>query len=217
MTTNSAYLLLSLQRALLGTITPNLRAVTVDFVEINSYLNICFFYHGEVSEEVAEDINCALTEIDLDPPIIFNRNEDFIIRLDYPQKIPVQGRIVYLRNEYPPLLFKQKKSIEMANQSLPPMAKFLLETQDALLGKVTPELRKLSIIVDENSKTSELFFYYDGTISEKIYLLAQDTIKDISSAFSDYRVNQHIQQIDFPTKIETTNARTAYLRKEPLL
>jgi hypothetical protein len=92
------YALLSMQRALLGEVTPELRAVVVDVLEKESLLYIRFYYDGPVSEELMNLWDCVITETtaDFGPDVVF----DYAIeRLDYPQKIPERGRYAYLRNE----------------------------------------------------------------------------------------------------------------------
>ncbi len=90
------YALLSVQRALLGVVTPELRAVVVDLDDARQVLYIRFYYHGEVSEDLIELWNCAITEVDLGPDCFFDEG---IERLDYPNKIPFRGRYAYRRRE----------------------------------------------------------------------------------------------------------------------
>lgn len=93
----SNYLKLSLQRALLGNITPNIRCVAVILDAKN--IQLSFYYDGEFTdcdEELASEVE---TEI------IADFDDDFIIsthleRLDYPKPIKINnGYCVYLRKE----------------------------------------------------------------------------------------------------------------------
>ena len=93
-----AYALISAQRALLGAVAPSLRAVTLDLDTKKKHLTVCFFYDGEINDELFELASCAITEIIADFTPDFSL-DDQIVRLDYPQKIPVQGRLVYNRKE----------------------------------------------------------------------------------------------------------------------
>lgn len=90
------YALLSVQNALLGAVTPELRAVVIDLDEESKVLYIRFYYHGEASEELIDLWDCAITEIDLGLDCFFDKG---IERLDYPNPIPVRGRYAYLRKE----------------------------------------------------------------------------------------------------------------------
>ncbi len=92
------YVLLAVQRALLGVISPELRAVMIDFDQKQQLLFIRIYYHEEVSEEILELWECAITEAsaDLGPDCLL---DDGIERLDFPQEIPFRGRCVFLRKE----------------------------------------------------------------------------------------------------------------------
>ncbi|MCH9608752.1 MAG: hypothetical protein S4CHLAM45_06590 [Chlamydiales bacterium] len=92
------YALLATQRALLGEVTQNLRAVVIDLQIKNKSGRICFYYDGEISEVDFDIASCAITEITAAFPIGYSF-EERIERLDAPAKIPVQGRLAYLRKE----------------------------------------------------------------------------------------------------------------------
>ncbi len=93
-----AYALLATQRALLGEVTPNLRAVSIDLQPNSKSGKICFYYHGKISEDDYDIVTCAITEITAAFPIGYNFEEN-IERLDSPTKIQVKGRLAYLRKE----------------------------------------------------------------------------------------------------------------------
>lgn len=97
-TFSMSYALLSIQRALLGVVTPELRAVVVDVCSGDKLFYIHFYYEGEVSEGVIDLWECAITEssADFGPDCILDAGVE---RLDYPQKIPFRGRYAYLRKE----------------------------------------------------------------------------------------------------------------------
>jgi hypothetical protein len=92
------YALLSVQNSLLGVVTPELRAVVVDFNKENSFLYVRFYYDGEILKELFDLWDCALSEVKAD----FGSNWELdlkITRLDYPQKIPFRGNYAFLRKE----------------------------------------------------------------------------------------------------------------------
>lgn len=95
---NETYGLLSAINALLGAVTPNLRAVTMEISVPEKIVKASFFYDGRISDEDFDTANCALTEIISDFPPDY-KLEDRIERLDYPTKIPVVGRLVFQRKE----------------------------------------------------------------------------------------------------------------------
>ena len=87
---------LSIQRALLGEIFPQLRAVVFTIAEHD--IDIRFYVDGLINETDAESASCVETEViaDYEP-------EDTIttrcIRLDYPEPINDDGIWVYQRRE----------------------------------------------------------------------------------------------------------------------
>lgn len=89
---------MSLMRALLGEITPNIRAVLVRPQEQDSF-SIEVYVDGDVSEEDEEMASCVGTEVIADFPSNFDISQR-VIRLDSPIKVPVgDGILVYLRKE----------------------------------------------------------------------------------------------------------------------
>lgn len=90
---------LSIQRALLGEITPNIRSVIVNIVEKNK-IKLFFFMDGEVTEDTEEEISCIETEVIAD----FEQSytiETIIKRIDFPIKINMsEGFCVFSKKEY---------------------------------------------------------------------------------------------------------------------
>lgn len=94
----TAYALLVTQNALLGLVTPELRAVIVDFEEATTLLYVRFYYDGKLSLDGKNLWDKALKQIDQD----FEQNHLFdgkIEQLDFPEKIPFRGRNAYRRCE----------------------------------------------------------------------------------------------------------------------
>jgi hypothetical protein len=93
-----AYAMLSLQKALLGNVTPELRAVVADINERDNLLYIRCYYGGEVDKKTLDLWERVITESWAD----FGSNyklDSAVVRLDYPLKVPFQGRYAYLRKE----------------------------------------------------------------------------------------------------------------------
>lgn len=88
----------SIQRALLGAVTPNLRAVDI-VIENEQRFDVIFYYDKEISEDEEELSSLVETEFISDfsePDYQTNR----ILRvLQYPNKIPQNGFLVYKRYE----------------------------------------------------------------------------------------------------------------------
>lgn len=91
-----AYALLSIQRALLGLATPELRGIVADIQDQKLYIR--FYYDKGVSYEILENWEFAITKViaDMGSDYLFDTG---IERLDYPQEIPFRGRYAYLRKE----------------------------------------------------------------------------------------------------------------------
>lgn len=95
---DDGYALLSAQRALLGSVTPNLRVVTIKVDNQKKLVKVCFFYEGQISEEDFDTANTAMTEIISDFPSEYEL-EEHIERIDSPNPISIEGRIVFKRKE----------------------------------------------------------------------------------------------------------------------
>ncbi|MEL4013207.1 hypothetical protein [Dryocola clanedunensis] len=88
---------LSMQSALLGAITQNMRNIAVDIVD--DKIMLYFFIDGEVRRDDEENISIVETEVIADFEDNFDI-ETIIKRLDYPEPIILkQGCSVFLRKE----------------------------------------------------------------------------------------------------------------------
>lgn len=93
---------LSAQRALLGNVFPNLRAVCINFSE-----NLIYFYFyidQEISEDYRESCQSAIDDVIADFCNVIHNGKEIefetsIMRLDFPQKPPLNGCWVYYRSE----------------------------------------------------------------------------------------------------------------------
>lgn len=94
---NESLILLSIQHALLGKVTPNLRAV---FVTIeNEIIHYFFYYNSALSEEEEELASLADTEIIADFPLPEYKTDCTVIVLPYPNEIVQRGSCAYMRYE----------------------------------------------------------------------------------------------------------------------
>jgi len=87
---------LSAQRALLGAVPGNLRAVTLDIK--GERVEVRFYFDGAIQERDAELISEVESEMmaDFEPEIHVSTT---LVRLDYPQPIADQGLFVFQRCE----------------------------------------------------------------------------------------------------------------------
>ena len=90
--------LCSVQRALLGAVTPNLRAVYITSEQENSF-DLIFYYDKELSEDEEELCSFADTEFIADFPSPTYKTDCTVKIIPYPDKIPRIGRCVYRRYE----------------------------------------------------------------------------------------------------------------------
>jgi hypothetical protein len=205
-------LLLDIQGALINAIAPSLRAVTADIDLVNKKLILFFYYDGTISDELFDLASIAATEAGVSLPEYFT--DDHIIQLDYPEEIPIRGKLVFLRKE-PHLPNYKKESRTHLLKQTPEKVIFILDLQEALLGKVTPALRRVAGKVGIEQKRLIYYFVYDGKISEEEYNLAHAAIKEASASFPDYEIDAHIDRIDFPNERSIHPCKAAYLRYEP--
>jgi hypothetical protein len=88
----------SIQRALIGKITPNLRAVYVLFKGENSF-ELILYYDQDLTEEEEELASLVDTEFISDFPSS-NYNTSFVTKIiPFPNKVPKEGFCVYQRFE----------------------------------------------------------------------------------------------------------------------
>lgn len=201
------YLLLSVQVSLLDFIAPQLRAVTVDFNEEKKMLIFHFYYDGVIDDRLFDLASCATLEAD--PRCEYEINDDIVTRIDYPQPLPLTGRLVYLRNEIGVDEYIKKKYEFESDLAI---VKLLLYLQQSLLGKIKANLRSVSVGVNEIE--IEFYFVFDGPISEEDKNLANKAIDEASKPFELDRINRHLKRIDYPHRIPSLGQRVAYFRYE---
>ena len=89
---------LSAQRALLGHVTPQLRAVSVDVDPERQRLAVRFVFDGEPSESVRDTASCAAAEMIADRPQGWTIGEDIVI-CRAPEPMKHLRHLVYARCE----------------------------------------------------------------------------------------------------------------------
>ncbi len=81
----------------------------------------------------------------------------------------------------------------------------------ALWGEVAPALRKASVKWDDNSV--DLYFYYDGQISEEDRESAECVATEFIASYPEYELNVHILRWDYPKQIPN-EGELVYCRRE---
>jgi hypothetical protein len=92
------YVLLAMQNALLGVVTPELRSVIVDFNQEELLLYVRFFYDGEIPMALIDLWNSTISKAKMD----FGTNcvlDGKVERIDFPSVLPFRGRYSYKRKE----------------------------------------------------------------------------------------------------------------------
>jgi hypothetical protein len=194
------YALLAVQHALLKAVTPELRAVVLDFPIDKNILYIRFYYHGHVSEKLIDLWQCAITEASaaLGPDCFV---EQGVERLDFPAKIPIRGSCAYLRQE--------ETMMQMT-----PFATAMLAIQKALLGIVSPELRSVIADIDTQNKIFYVRFYYDSEVSKNQIELWQWAMRKASFDLdANYKLDGAVERLDYPETLPF-RGRYVYWRKE---
>jgi hypothetical protein len=87
----------SVRRALIGNVTPNLRAVYVDLEE--ELITLLFYYNDPLSEDEEELASLTDTEFISDFPSPEYKTDCKVHVIPYPQKIEKKGYCVYRRYE----------------------------------------------------------------------------------------------------------------------
>jgi hypothetical protein len=206
--------LLSLQNHLGNEVSPELRAITFDIDEKIRGILIWFFYDAEITGELAEQVDIFMLEVNT-----WSSELDIlpyeITQLDSNKPIPLRGRFAFLHYEKTlPKFERISHAFLLKEKDFPHHAIYRLDMQQALLGRVTPELRHVGVDADPNKKKLVAHFIYDGEISELNHQLANAAIQDSRISFPDYEMVSFIERVDYPSKMEHRGQWLAYWRQE---
>lgn len=208
---NLRSLKLSILSALTSNVSRELRGICTKFE--NNTASIYFYYDGEMSENKKEISELVMDEVIAD---CSEREIEFfypIIRIDYPDRLPLIGSWVFLRAEsdLSKAVFPNEKiKREMARGDI------LLSIGDSLLGNVSPSLRAITVKVAKevlDQKRVNINFYYDGEISEIDKNLANNAISQIKQDFLGFEPRFEIQilRLDYPSKVPVNENEDIYI------
>jgi hypothetical protein len=191
------YALLCVQRSLLDAVTENLRAVVIDLYETRLCLSLDFYYDGAVPEQDIERWSCAI------PFTGPSKNGGYLAFLRWePGETKVDPANVFR-------IHQEKKIADV------PEAYALLAANNALLGKVSPELRAVTVAVPSDSKLLRVCFFYDGEARAEMLQLWEKAASEMCTRMgNEYSCDTQITRVDFPQKITIPQGRIAYFRKE---
>lgn len=207
------------QRALLQSITPELRAVLVDLNNYDNIFCIHFYYDGKISENALDLWQCAITEASAGLELRYTL-DNHIIRIDWPNEIPRfyeekkqkrrQETVVFWRKENISCNFQNLPFPEI-NSSWPLNAQGRFAVCKSLRGYVTFNLRAI-VVNSSQEEFLDISFYYEHTIDPDVEIIKQ--------IFADYWKSSlpvffHVVLCDLPQKIPVKNGDWfAFLRKE---
>ncbi|WP_312467637.1 hypothetical protein [Stutzerimonas nitrititolerans] len=92
------------QIALLGMITPEIRAISFEFISSSAQLKFRVHFSKEPHEISRENMSCVLTEIDAGLPFRINDYKEEYIVTPPPEKPNNLSKLVYSRCESPDFL-----------------------------------------------------------------------------------------------------------------
>lgn len=204
--------LISLQVGLGNNVIPQLRAVIVEINEARHAMTPHFFYNCEITDELIEQCWDILEEVDGVGEYYCAPEQ--LLQLEYPKKLPIRGKLAYLRYEsILPELKKENRSF-LLEADFQPQAIYRLDMQEALLGKVTPALRHVSVDANPDLKKLIAHFIYDGEISELDHKLATLAIEESRISLPDYEMDSLIERVDFSNEMKHRGKWLAYWRHE---
>ena len=90
--------ILSMQKALLHIVTPELRAVIIDLDNNKNVFFVRFYYDGIVNDTILDLWRSSIKKANAELHFDFTLDSN-VERLDFPQEIPFRGRCVFLRKE----------------------------------------------------------------------------------------------------------------------
>lgn len=206
------YALLAMQNALLGEVTPELRAVIIDLDLVERIFYAQFYHDGEVSEQRIDLWYCSITEASADLGIdCFTKAQ--VKRFDYPEKIPSGGYCAYFRKENDSLRFIEESFSHVKIKEMS-IGYAMLSVQNALLGVVTPELRMVIVDFDKEEPLLYIRFYYDGEVSKTLTELWEASIAKAKADFGvNCKLDGKVERIDSPQPMPF-RGRYVYERKE---
>ena len=197
-----------MKSALGCTVTPSLRAVTVN-LDMEREIYICyFFYDGPITEKLLDLASCSATEAS----DCWSCDEHYI-QVDFPTPVPVNGALAYLRKEPgispPEVSLLPRPSIAIGKAYLS------YAMQQGLLGRVVPSLRMVTVDADEKQQSMHFYFYYDEEITEELLNLSKEAIAIAKKALPEtFTSKEEVVFFPYPKRIPTVGGYGVYSRQE---
>ena len=188
-------------RALFGSVFAQLRAVSVDTSDTS--FRVYFIHDGALTEDQEEECRCAGSELLADYPDSVEGFEEIFLRSDMPERIVVPGILAYLRHEDPTqsdAIVRGGMIQEVLHEvsETPAKAYLRFAANRALLGEVTPSLRR--VIVDWSKSPTTLTFYYDGPITDLEKSTGSRVVAKINAWLPEAQVRSVVERLDYPER-----------------
>jgi hypothetical protein len=187
--------LLSAQLALLGTTTPQLRAVSID--QKDDWFYVAYVYYtGSPSDEIIDLWNSAVTEGSAYLGGDYHLIGDFI-HVESPGALSIKGSYVYLKEGEvvdPCHIFP----VSLKNLNTTHLR---LAAQNALLGKIPDAVR--GIIVDIFEDTPRIWVYVDNENKKENIDLMMRSLESLQNDLSSgVTLQMHYLIVPYPVKIQ---------------
>lgn len=197
---------MTMQRALLGRVTPNLRAVCINLNE--DLIRLTYYYNDPPSDYESNLAIMAGREVTKEVRFPQYRVSYHIHIHPCPHKIPQNGVCVYRRYESDLCANKKIKT------KLMDIASIKLSMLHALVGRVTSNVRAIYVYALDDC--AHLIYYYNESPSKKEHELAAQVERDFIADYSPQEYSSKLQFIihQSPQKINS-NGICVYARHEP--
>ncbi|HSX11343.1 MAG TPA: hypothetical protein VLF94_06495 [Chlamydiales bacterium] len=208
-------LLSSLQGALANCVTPELRAIAFNVDKKKQGVVFSFYYDAEITYEIEDRVSTLLVEVSSCSNELELCGHE-VVYLDSSKPIPSQEGFAFLRyeNRLPKFTREKESKVFLLDGGYSHLAVFGIDMQQALLGRITSDLRYIGLNAEANKKKLTAQFVYDGEISELNRQLATTAIQDSRISFPDFEMESLIERVDYPNDFVARGKLLAYWRQE---
>jgi len=210
-------LILSTNRALLCEIKPEMRKISVEYLEEQRLILTRFYYNTPPSQEDLDDdfMGAITTEMGGDFPFGTDFKEELIV-LPYPSKLPDEGICVYMRYEPSPEYDKLKAERSRISKENPNTSSFeqgtlgpeitktdrVLAYNKACQYLIHPNMREIDVEYIQEEKKINFIVFFDSTPKDN----QLDDVKSMSVEMrvqltKEVNVVEQIIVLPYPNKI----------------
>jgi hypothetical protein len=184
-----------------GVVSPSMREVRIEYKKEKNTLDILFFFDQPPTEDEIEEASCAITELIAQTgSVLF---EFQTIHIPYPDPIVADGLCIYRRYE--------------PNPNPEPMTweTLMKAAVRAMLGRIHPSIRRISLSRSEKVGTVQIFVYFNTAPTIRETRDVDVIISLMSEHFaSDISWEKESIVLPFPAKF-SKGEMCLYARSEP--